>query len=105
MGFGNVFGGEVADGLGGLLGRVGFDKDKIILGVEFAEALKGFVGVGLAGADGVGGTNDTAGFTLTKDGVEARHAGGGRRHEVPEDIAGADGGELVGVANEQEMRG
>lgn len=105
MGFGNIFRGEVADGLSGLLGRVGFDKDKVILGVEFAEALKGFVGVGLAGADGVGGANDATGFTLAKDGVEARHVRGGCRDEITKDIAGADGGELVGVAYEQEVSG
>ena len=103
--FGNVFGGEVANRFGGLFGGVGFNKDKIIFVIELAQALKRFAGMGFACADGMGGANDAAGFALPKDGVEAGDAGGGSGHEVAEDIAGTDGGKLVGITDKQEVCG
>lgn len=61
--------------------------------------------MGFAGTDGVGGADDAAGFALAKDGVESRDAGGRSRHEIAEDIAGANGGKLVSITYEQEVRG
>ena len=74
----------------------------------WAESTAGKAGgrAGVALVDGVGGGDDLGLALLAVDDVETGDGDGGGcagEDEVFEDVAGADGGELVGVAHEEEV--
>ena len=100
---GDAAGGDVHDELGGLLRRV----QAGILGglagepVEVAEAgqLRG-----LAVVDAVGVDDDAGLLGLAEDLGQSHPRDGAGGEQVPQDFAGADRGELVDVADHQQMR-
>ena len=100
---GDAAGDDVDEEFGGLLGRV---QPGVIGGVAREPVEVGEVGElrGLAVVDAVGVDDDARPLGLAEDLGQAdpRDALGGE--QVAQDFAGADRGELVDVADEQQMR-
>ena len=93
-----------------VLGVFGDDKREVGPDLGGGDLVDGGRERRVAGVDGVGGGDDLTLALLAVDHREAgdggrmqRTLGGGDGDEVFEDVAGADAGELVGVADEQEV--
>ena len=98
-----IFAGKIFDGLNALFRLFGLDKGEVEACVQVPEAPKGATRVSLPVEDRVRRRHDPTFLALTEDGVEACDGSRWRGHEVAEDVAGPDGGQLIRIADEQEM--